>query len=114
MTIPEPQVVLIGAILVWLTVSMITLIGSIISPFGSIRVQEERTRLLWMVDAKLDLLLRNAGIDFDPYKNLPREVRDALQRGEKLRAIRSYMRVAGVGLKEAKDFIEEVQRRSAA
>jgi hypothetical protein len=111
-TISEPEIAFIGVMLVSFAVLLIVLVGSIISPFGLIRVQEERTRLLWMVDAKLDLLLRHAGIDFDPYKKAPSQVLDALQRGEKIRAIKNYMKATGVGLKEAKDFIEEFQRRS--
>jgi hypothetical protein len=114
MMISESEIAFVSALLVSFAVLLTALIGSILSPFGSIRVQEERTRLLWMVDAKLDLLLKHAGIDFDPYKNIPSQVLDALQRGEKIRAIKNYMRAAGVGLKEAKDFVEEVQRRSAA
>jgi hypothetical protein len=114
MTISEPEIAFIGAMLVSLALFLIILVASMISPFGLFRVQEERTRLLWRVDAKLDLLLRHAGIDFDPYRNAPSQVFDALRRDEKIRAIKYYMRTTGVGLKEAKDFIEEVQRRSAA
>ena len=72
---------------------------------------ERRGRVLWQVDAKLDLLLKHAGLEFDPYKSLPRNVVDALQRGERIRAIKSYRDATGAGLKEAKDFIEEAQRR---
>ena len=62
------------------------------------------------LDLKLDLLLKHAGIEHDPYKNLPHEVVDALQRSQKIQAI--YRKATGVGLKEAKDFIEDVQRRA--
>jgi ribosomal protein L7/L12 len=33
--------------------------------------------------------------------------------GKKIRAIKYYREATGVGLKEAKDFVEEVQRRTA-
>jgi len=64
------------------------------------------------LDLKLDLLLKHAGVEYDPYKNLPREVVDALQHGQKIQAIQHYRKATGVGLKEAKDFIEDAQRRA--
>jgi ribosomal protein L7/L12 len=42
----------------------------------------------------------------------PREVVDALQRGQKIQAIQHYRKATGVGLKKAKDFIEDAQRRA--
>ena len=44
--------------------------------------------------------------------NLPAGIADALQSGQKIKAIKLYRLSSGVGLKEAKDFIEAVQRRS--
>jgi hypothetical protein len=69
---------------------------------------------LWRIEAKRDLLLNDVGREFDPYKALPREVADAIGRGEKIRAIKSWREVTGAGLREAKDFIEEAQRRSSS
>jgi ribosomal protein L7/L12 len=66
------------------------------------------------LEAKVDLLMKHAGIQYEPYKDLPRDVVDAVQRGEKIEAIKRYRAATGVGLKEAKDFIEEVQRRPGA
>jgi hypothetical protein len=74
----------------------------------------KRTRMLGRIEAKLDLLMKHANIEFEPYKGLPPEVVDALKRGEKIEAIKSYRSVVGGGLKEAKDFIEDVQRRAGA
>jgi hypothetical protein len=74
-------------------------------------VIEKRVRTLWRIEAKLDLLLKHAGIKFDPYRNLPDEVVDAIGRGERLRAIMYYRNASGAGLKEARDFIDEAQRR---
>jgi hypothetical protein len=68
---------------------------------------------LWRVEAKINLLLEHAGIEFDPYKSLPQEAADAIGRGEKIRAIEIWRSATGASLKEAKDFIEEVQRRIA-
>src|SRR5262249_51046736 len=72
----------------------------------------KRIRRLGRIEAKLDLLMRNAGIEFGPYEGLPAQVVDALNRGDKLEAIKFYCFVRGVSLKEAKTFIEDIQRRS--
>ena len=64
------------------------------------------------LDAKLDLLLKQAGLEFDPYKNVPSSVIDAVRRGNKIEAIKNYRAATGVGLKEAKDAVEEIQRRA--
>jgi hypothetical protein len=54
------------------------------------------------IDAKLDLLLKQAGIEYDPYKNLPLDVIDAVRRGAKIEAIKRYREATGTALKEAK------------
>ena len=75
---------------------------------------DSRLRTLRRVEAKINLPLEQAGIEFDPYKSLPQEVADALRRGEKIRAIEPLRRATGAGLREGRDFIEEVQRRGAS
>lgn len=72
---------------------------------------ERRISNLSSIDAKLDLLLKHSGLQYDPYKNLPSSVVEAVAKGNKIEAIKPYRDVTAVGLKEAKDFIEEVQRR---
>jgi hypothetical protein len=72
----------------------------------------KRLGALSRLDTELDLLLKQAGIDYDPYTNLPLDVVDAVKRGNKIGAIKRYRERTGVGLKEAKDVIEEVQRRA--
>jgi ribosomal protein L7/L12 len=74
---------------------------------------EKRLTALLHLDAKLDALLEHAGIQFDLLGSLPEGVVEALERGSKLEAVRHYLKAKGVSLKEAKDFIEDVQRRSA-
>jgi ribosomal protein L7/L12 len=73
-----------------------------------------RVTTLTRVEAKLDLLLRNAGLQYDPYADLPAPVVDALRRGDKIGAIRHYRQTTGAGLKDAKEFIEEFQRRAGS
>jgi ribosomal protein L7/L12 len=75
---------------------------------------EKRVAALSGLHHKLDALLTHAGIKYNPYDNLPEDVIKAIQRGEKIQAIKHYRAATGVGLKEAKEFIEEVQRRVGA
>ncbi len=73
---------------------------------------EKRIGRLSQLDAKLDLLLKHAGLEFDPYENVSPAVVQALQRGEKIQAIKHYREATGVGLAEAKEAVEEIQRRA--
>ena len=72
----------------------------------------KRIGVLRRIEKKLDLLMKHANIEFEPYKGLPPEVVDALLRGDKIDAIRAYRKVRTRSLKEAKEFIEDVQRRA--
>jgi hypothetical protein len=81
----------------------------------ALRLIEMRSRmgtLFYRIEAKLDLLLEQANIKFDPYASLPREIVEALRAGQRMEAIKLYMRSTGVGLKQANDFIKEVQQQS--
>ena len=49
---------------------------------------------------------------WDPYAKVPREIAEAVRAGQKIKAIKLYRQSSGAGLKEAKEFIEEVQRRA--
>lgn len=63
------------------------------------------------LEGKLDVLLGHFGLQFDPYRDVPTNVVAAIDRGEKIEAIKEYRAATGAGLKEAKEFVEEVQRR---
>lgn len=82
--------------------------------FRLIEMRSRMGALFYRVEAKLDLLLGQANIKFDPYANVSREVAEALQVGQRIKAVKLYMQSTGVGLKEANDFIKEFQRRSGA
>jgi ribosomal protein L7/L12 len=62
----------------------------------------------------VDLLLKHAGLSYDPKTLALPEVLEALRRGDKIGAIKCYREATGVGLKEAKDFVEELQASSNA
>ena len=73
----------------------------------------KRLGALSRLEIKLDLLLDHAEIKYDPYQHLPQEVAASLQRGEgKIQVIKRYREATGVGLKEAKDVIDQVMRRT--
>lgn len=74
---------------------------------------ERRLHRLSRLEAKLDALLKAGGIQYDPLLDLPADVREALERGQTIQAIRGLRHATGVGLKEAKEWIDEVRRRQA-
>jgi hypothetical protein len=59
-------------------------------------------------EAKIDLLLKQAGLSYDPRANVPPGVLEALRAGQKIEAIRQYRMATGVDLKTAKEFVEEL------
>ena len=73
---------------------------------------ERRVAALAGLDGKIDALLKHAGIEYNPYDSLPEDVVRAIKRGEKVEAIKLYRAATGVGLREAKEFVEGVQRRA--
>ena len=85
----------------------------LIAPFGTRLVRlEKRLAKLTPIEAKLDLLLKAAQLEYDPLRNLPGDVVKALQAGQKIEAIKRYREAMSVSLAEAKSAIEEAQRRA--
>ncbi|HSL21809.1 MAG TPA: ribosomal protein L7/L12 [Vicinamibacterales bacterium] len=72
----------------------------------------QSSRALSRLEGKLDTLLKHHGIQFDPYADVPPPVLEALRRGKKIEAIKEYRAASGAGLREAKDYVEELQRRA--
>ena len=66
------------------------------------------------VEGKLDALLKQQGVEYDPLASLPAEVQHALDRGERILAIKRLREATGLGLKDAKEQIDEVRRRRGA
>jgi ribosomal protein L7/L12 len=95
-------------LLMWALI-IIAWIGLVLAQCASIK---KRLAALTRMEAKVDLLLKQAGATYDPYADVPANVADALAQGKKILAIKHYREATGAGLKEAKDFVEEVQRRA--
>ena len=79
--------------------------------FMRLRAIDHRLNRLSRLDAKVDALLRASGVKFDELQDVPTGVREALERGETILAIKRFRQATGAGLKEAKDFVDEVRRR---
>jgi ribosomal protein L7/L12 len=61
-------------------------------------------------EAKLDAVMRNAGVSYDPYANVDPRVLEAIRAGKKIEAIKRYREASGADLKEAKDYVERIWR----
>ena len=47
----------------------------------------------------------------EPYQPVPDDVRLLMGRGQKIQAIKQIQEVTGMGLKEAKEFVESLERQ---
>jgi len=72
---------------------------------------ENRLAKLIPIDAKPDLLLKAARLEYDPLAQLPSEVVKSLQAGQN-EAIKHYRVAMSGSSAEAKSVIEEAQRRA--
>lgn len=75
---------------------------------------EHRLNRLSCLDAKVDVLLQQSGITFDEFHDVPADVREAIERGEYIGAIRLFRQATGAGLREARDVVDEIKRRGPA
>lgn len=82
--------------------------------FTRLAAIDRRLNRLSRLDAKVDALLSASGIKFDELQDVPIDVREALERGETILAIKRFRQATGLGLKEAKDFVDEVRRRGVS
>jgi hypothetical protein len=84
-------------------------LGLLIRLFIMLLGMKKQTGKLAAINAKLDLLLGQAGVQFDPIGSVCREAVDALKRGDKIEAIKLYRNATGASLVEAKQTIELAQ-----
>jgi hypothetical protein len=76
-----------------------------------LRALGSRLNQLSRVEGKLDALLRANGVDYDPLSTVPVDVRHAVEQGEYIAAITRLRAATGLGLKDAKEQIDELRRR---
>lgn len=103
MPFTHAELILIGLIVVCII--------SVAMARAAVRRVESRTAGLGRVEAKLDLLLKQANIRFDPFAGVQADIAQALRDGRKIEAIKLYREATGVGLKEAKDYVDTIERR---
>jgi hypothetical protein len=97
----QPVLVLVFVVLLWIVIFRRLRAAQRHGPAGdSIKLAR--------LEAKVDLLMKHAGITYDPHANVPPGVLDALCAGQKIEAIRLYRQATGVDLKTAKDFVESL------
>ena len=58
------------------------------------------------LERKVDLILKHLGID--PYQGVDEKIVELMRAGQKIEAIKLYREQTGVGLKEAKDYVESL------
>src|SRR5271166_1977130 len=68
---------------------------------GRITALDQRIGSLSRIEAKVDLLLKQANIKYDPYAHISSEIAEAVRSGQTIKAIKLYRESRGVGLKEA-------------
>ncbi len=73
--------------------------------------RRRRARQFARIEAKVDALLAQAGVAFDPLAGVPPEVRTAVAAGDHVLAVKRYREATGAGLREAKEAIDELRRR---
>jgi len=86
----------------WLVVALfLVVLGSSWTAAGS-----NNARRLGRLERKVDQILRQMGLDPNQEVNL--EILELMKAGHKIQAIKLYREQTGVGLKEAKDYVESL------
>jgi ribosomal protein L7/L12 len=58
------------------------------------------------LERKVDLILKHLGLD--PNQGVDEKIMELMKAGQKIEAIKLYREQTGVGLKEAKDYVESL------
>lgn len=86
----------------WLLIAILVL--GVVSLFA--RGGGDSTAQLSSLNRKLDLILKNLGID--PCEGLDTKLQELVRNGQKIEAIKLYRMQNGGGLKEAKEYVESL------
>ena len=96
---------LLGSLLSILALSVL-----LVRLLGRLRDNAQRDADLARIERKLDLLLEERGLEYDPLQGLPIAIPALIRQGKVIEAIKAYREATGVGLKQAKDAIDEIRR----
>jgi hypothetical protein len=94
--------------LAFLTAVGAVVVGSLFLLLWTVKKKLDR---LSRLEGKLDALLREAGVSYDPLGDVAPGVRDALERDDRILAIKKLREATGLGLKEAKAHVDELRLR---
>lgn len=61
---------------------------------------------------KLDVLLNDAGLQYDPFSDVPEDVANAIRSGKKMQAVKLYREATGCDLRKAREEIDDLFRLS--
>jgi len=92
----------------WDYVWILVIVALAVSGLSRYLKPRERARLA-RLEAKVDLLLKQAGLAYDARAIAPAGVLEAVRQGRKIEAIKLYREATRADLQEAKDFVEELQ-----
>ncbi|RCU45628.1 hypothetical protein DU002_14275 [Corallincola holothuriorum] len=81
---------------------------SLIIILGLQRLNEQSIKIK-RLESKIDILMRHLDVNYDPVALLPREVIEAKESGQRIRAIRLYRQFSGASLREARSFIDDLK-----
>lgn len=76
-----------------------------------LQLEEYRKRIRFL-EVKIDALIKHTGIEFDDTTLVPLEVHKAIEAGHRLKAIRLYRKITGVGLKEASEVVDGLVKKT--
>ncbi len=96
------------------SIIVVVLVAGVLLVLQRVSSLSARLHRLSSIEGKVDALLRHQGIQYDPLSDMPLPVREALDQGERILAIKRLREATGVGLKEAKERVEELGRRRTA
>jgi ribosomal protein L7/L12 len=73
---------------------------------------ESLSKSVSALEKKVDMIMNHLNLKYNDRgsASFEYEVRDLIRRGDKIEAIKRYREQTGVGLKEAKDAIENMER----
>ena len=61
------------------------------------------------LEKKIDLIMEHLGIDYNESEDVDPQIMEMLRVGNKIAAIKIYRELTGLGLKEAKDYVDEIE-----